>query len=297
MLGPMSKRHVLLRWLSVALALTFIVVSPPARADTKAECAKAYETAQEQRGQGKLREARKNLVTCSQSACAAFIKKDCTKWLSEVESSLPSVVFSAKAAGADVTDVKVSLGDEVLTESLDGRAIEMDPGTHTFVFESAKHGKKEVDAIVKEGQKAQSIEAVFAGAKPAAATPTEDEGAADGVSTEDASGRKTIAYVLAGVGVVGLAGFAYFGLSGNSDKDALECADTKTCSDEELDPIKKKYLYADISLGVGLVSLGVATYLLVTKPGKEAPPASAKRLRFDATPTRGGGFAAISGRF
>lgn len=296
----MSKRRVLLRWLAVALALTFFTASPRAHADAKAECAKAYESAQEQRGQGKLRDARKNLVTCSQSACAAFIKKDCTKWLSEVESSLPSVVFSAKAAGGDVTDVKVTLGDEVLTESLDGRAIEMDPGAQTFVFESAKHGRKEVKATVKEGQKAQSIEVVFEAPKgppSGAAAAGEGEGEPDSVSTEDASGRKTIAYVLAGVGAVGIAGFAYFGLSGNSDKDALECAETKTCTDDELDPIKKKYLYADISLGVGLVSLGVATYLLVTKPGKEAPPASARKLRFDAAPTRGGGFAAISGSF
>lgn len=289
----------MIRGFSVAVALASISASVPARADAKADCAAAYESSQEQRAQGKLRDARKNLVTCSQSVCPAFIKKDCGKWLSEVESVLPSVVFSAKANGQDVTDVKVTLGDEVLAEGLDGRAVEMDPGTQTFVFESAKHGRKELTFIVKEGQKAQSVEVELASAPPPAAVTTGDgaEPAGGAISTDEASGRKTIAYVLAGVGAVGLGGFAFFGLSGKSDQDGLACADTKTCSDEDLDPIKKKFLYADISLGVGVVSLGVATYLLLTKPAKESPVEEGKRVRFDVAPTRGGGFAAISGHF
>jgi len=289
----------MIRGFSIAVALASISASVPARADAKADCAAAYESSQEQRAQGKLRDARKNLVTCSQSVCPAFIKKDCGKWLSEVESALPSVVFSAKANGEDVTDVKVTLGDEVLAEGLDGRAVEMDPGTHSFVFESAKHGRKELKFVVKEGQKAQSVEIELTPAPSAAAVTTGDgaEPTGGAISTDEASGRKTIAYVLAGVGAVGLGGFAFFGLSGKSDQDGLECADTKTCSDEDLDPIKKKYLYADISLGVGVVSLGVATYLLLTKPAKESPVEEGKRVRFDVAPTRGGGFAAISGHF
>jgi hypothetical protein len=287
------------RGLAVAVAMASFAVSAAARADTKAECAKAYESSQEQKGQGHLREARQNLVTCSQSACPGFIKKDCAKWLSEVENLMPSVVFSAKDGGKDVTDVSVSLGDEVLAQSLDGHAVDMDPGTHTFVFESAKYGRKEVEVLVKEGKKAQSVEVQFAIEKSEAPRPDTNDGdrGTTGISTEESSGRKTIAYVLAGVGAVGLGGFAYFALSGKSDQNGLACADTKTCTDSDLDPIKKKYLYADISLGVGVVSLGVATYLLLTKPGKEAPVEQSKALRFDVAPQKGGGFAAVSGRF
>ena len=71
-----------------------------------------------------------------------------------------------------------------------------------------------------------------------------------------------------------------------------------TCTDEDLDPIKKKYLYADISLGVGLVALGVGTYLMLAPGGKsEAAAARAKRLRVDVAPHPGGGFASVSGLF
>lgn len=287
-----------------AFALAAVSLARPAVADTKADCAKAYEASQEQRSGGKLRAARESLVTCSQSACPAFIKKDCAKWLSEVEGAIPTVVFSAKAGSEDLSDVKVSLGDQTLAESLDGKAIPMDPGTHTFVFESAKHGSKELKFVVKEGKKAQNIEIVFevgkkaAGGDGDAGEPSGDSGAAK-ITTEDVKGSKTFAYVLMGVGVVGIGGFAYFGSSGKSDENALECAEFKTCTDDDLDPIKKKYLYADISLGVGLVALGVGTYLMLAPSGKSEVPAAgrSKRFRVDVAPQPGGGYASVSGLF
>lgn len=275
-----------------------MLVARPSAADTKKDCAAAYEASQEQRSSGKLRAAKESLVTCSQSACPAFIKKDCAKWLSEVEGAIPTVVFSAKAGTEQLSDVKVTVGEQVLTESLDGKAVPMDPGTHTFVFENAKHGKKDLKFVVKEGAKAQQIELSFEAPKAGDDTPpARDDGPAK-VGTEQVKSGKTLAYVLMGVGVVGLGGFAYFGLSGNSDKADLECADSKTCTDDDLDPIEKKYLYADVALGVGLVSLGIGTYLLLA-PGKkpEAAAEQAKRFQVDVAARPGGGFATLSGRF
>ncbi len=286
-------------WFPALLATLIVVAARPAGADTKKDCAAAYEASQEQRSSGKLRAAKESLVTCSQSACPAFIKKDCAKWLSDVEGSIPTVVFGAKAGNEQLSDVKVTVGDQVLAESLDGKAVPMDPGTHTFVFESAKHGKKELKLVVKEGAKAQQVELVFDAPKGAGddqpSTQTRDTAT---VGTETVKGSKTLAYVLMGVGAVGVGGFAYFGLSGNSDKSALECADSKTCTDDDLAPIEKKYLYADIALGVGLVSLGVGTYLLLAPSKKsEAAAEQAKRFRVDVAARPGGGFATVVGRF
>jgi hypothetical protein len=297
-----------LRGSAVAALLALSSTVRPALADTKAECAKAYEASQEQRSSGKLRAARESLVTCSQSACPSFIKKDCSKWLADVEGAIPTVVFSARAGDEDLSDVKVLLGDQTLAETLDGKAVPMDPGTHTFVFESAKHGSKELKFVVKEGKKAQIIELSFeASKKTGGGGGDADPGGGDTgggdtggtkISTEDAQGSKALAFVLMGVGVVGVGGFAYFGLTGKSDENKLACAEFKTCSDEDLDPVKKKYLYADISLGVGLVSLGVGTYLLLSSGGKrEAPVEQAKRFRVDVAPQRGGGYATLSGHF
>lgn len=287
-----------LRGILVALMLALVSVARPAGADAKADCAKAYEASQEQRSSGKLLAAKESLVTCSQAACPSFIKKDCSKWLSDVEGSIPTVVFSARFGSEELSDVKVSVGDKVLAETLDGKALPVDPGTHTFVFESAKHGVKELKFVVKEGAKAQQIQLAYEVPKSDQTDAGGTETGATTASTDQVKGSKTLAYVLMGVGAVGLGGFAYFGLSGKSDQDKLECADSKTCSDSELDPIQKKYLYADIALGVGIVSLGVGTYLLLA-PGKksEAAAEQAKRFRVDLAARPGGGFATVHGRF
>lgn len=263
-----------------------------ARADTKAECSAAYEKSQELKTATKLRQAREQLLVCAQSECPDFIKRDCSKWLGEVDATLPTVVFSAKAGGKDITDVKVMAGGEVLAESLDGRAVPWDPGSQTFVFESAEFGQKEVTFVVKEGQKAQSVEVSFG---DAGGTGDGGSGASfDSTKADD----KTLAYVLGGVGVVGLGAFGFFALSGKSDEDGLACAPSKSCTDDDIDPIKQKYLLADISLGVGVVSLGIATYLFL-KPSGNAEPAgdSARAMRVDVAPVTGGGFASVSGRF
>ncbi|MFO0565877.1 MAG: hypothetical protein U0263_09450 [Polyangiaceae bacterium] len=294
---------------SLSALLGLLTVGVPALADTKAECAKAYESSQEQRSSGKLRAARESLVTCSQAGCPNFIKKDCAKWLSEVEGSIPTVVFSAKAGNADLTDVKVSLGDQTLAESLDGKAVSIDPGTHTFVFESEKYGKRELKFVVKEGQKAQSVEISFEAAgggkkdvPTEGGTPETPSGGGDSgvkVDSSEPGGKKTLGFVLLGVGAVGVGGFAFFGLTGKSDEKKLDCADSKTCTDSDLDPIKKKYLYADISLGVGLVSLGVGTYLLATSGGgaKQGKTRKLPPVAFDVAPRPGGGFASVFGAF
>jgi hypothetical protein len=279
--------------------LSALALAPSTWASDKAQCASAYEAAQELRTQTKLREARNNLLVCAQAVCPAFIKKDCSRWLSEVEAALPTVVLSAKAKGKDLIDVSVKVDGDELAGSLDGKAVAVDPGPHTFTFESQELGVKELRYVVKEGQKSQSVEVEFTDveSEPGRPDPGGDTGTT--ISSGDAATSTTLAYVLLGVGVVGLGGFAYFGLTANSEKDELACADTKTCSDDELSPIRQKYLFADISLGVGLVSLGVGTYLLLSSGGKTspAPAEQSAKVRFDAAPARGGGFALVSGSF
>jgi hypothetical protein len=169
----------------------------------------------------------------------------------------------------------------------------MDPGAQVFTFESAEHGSKEVRFTVKEGQKAQSIVGDYGGEAPGSGAP------GGAVSTDDAS-DKTLAYVFTGVGVVGVGAFAFFALTGKSDENALKCADSKTCTDDDIDPIKQKYLFADIGLGVGVVSLGLATYFFLKPSADASEDATAEdsaRVKVDVLPTNGGGFASISGHF
>jgi hypothetical protein len=60
-----------------------------------------------------------------------------------------------------------------------------------------------------------------------------------------------------------------------------------------VDATRTKLLAADVSLGV--VSLGIATWLVLSRPEKEAPSDSAWKLQ--AAPLVGGGYAGVSRSF
>jgi hypothetical protein len=77
-------------------------------------------------------------------------------------------------------------------------------------------------------------------------------------------------YGLAGVGALGVAGFAVFATLGTSQKGDLERSCSPFCKTGQVDSAKTKYILADTCLGVGLVSLGVATYLLVKRHGESS---------------------------
>ncbi len=97
--------------------------------------------------------------------------------------------------------------------------------------------------------------------------------------TKKSPGRdNTLAYVLLGVGVVGVGSGTFFGfkaLGARSDAEA-DCKGS-LCSDaakDALDRDKTYSLLTDVSFGIGLVSAGVGTYLLLS--GDKEKPSEAR---------------------
>jgi hypothetical protein len=70
-----------------------------------------------------------------------------------------------------------------------------------------------------------------------------------------------LSYGLAGLGALGAIGFAVLDIQGNHRKADLEHSCSPYCQSSQVDEVKTKYLLADTCLAVGLVSLGVASYL------------------------------------
>lgn len=289
-------------------ALVVLLAAPSALAD-KAACSKAYTQAQVQKKAGKLTEAKKNLLQCAQKSCPGFINSECAKWLNEVESSLPTIVIAASdATGNDLTDVTVSSDGNKLTDKLGGMAIEVDPGQHTLRFEHEGAPPIEKKVLVREGEKARVIKVQFeAPATSNTSTPGGGSKADAGARVDTSSGgssSKTIAYVLGGVGIVGLGSFAYFGLTGSSQRsDLLDHCKNNVCDlpqdqiDSKRSSVKTKFLIADVSLGVGIVSLGLATYFFLKPDHSSEAQKDSARLRFDVMPTRGGSYATVGGKF
>jgi hypothetical protein len=137
----------------------------------------------------------------------------------------------------------------------------MDLGKHAVKFEYQGQTKEE-DVIIGAGQKNRNVTVTFGGAA-ATAGPTGPTGP---TPAEGGGGSLVPAIIVGGVGVLALGSFAIFGLGGKSDVSDLEKNCKPHCAQSDVDSAKTKLLIADISLGVGIVALGVATYLVITRP-------------------------------
>ncbi len=284
-----------------------MLVAAPGLADTQ-ECAAAYEKAQELKQETNLRQARDQLLVCAQDSCPDFIKGDCGKWLGEVEAAMPSVVFVVRDAdGNDIVDVTVKMGEDVLVEQLDGRAVNVNPGQQTFTFEIPGQDPVTKKVLITQGQKNRAVKIQLERDDPGegeggGATGEGDGATIDGGEVLEGTPNRTLAYIFGGVGGAGLISFAAFAAIGKSDENGLRDSCSPNCEDSQVDGVKKKYLIADVSLVLGIVSLGVGTYFFI-KPPKSDAKAEAKvertkpQLSFDVGATRRGGFATVLGRF
>jgi len=281
------------------LGLTLGVTLGPATASAAPpktqECLDTYSDSQRLRKAGQLRDARRALLVCSQDQCPAVVRTDCVPWLTEVEEALPSIVVVAKdASGHDTVAVRVLIGDEVVAESLDGRPLILDPGSHQVRFEHGSETPIERTIVMQEGVKSRRVDVSFAPDLPAAtaapkAIPPDQPGE---------RGEPVAGYVLTGVGVLALGSFAVFGLMGKAEADEYDetCAPTKTCDEDAVDGTRTKLLVADVSLLVGIAAVSVGVGLILHNKLSDPEPASAA-VRLELGPVPGGAAGLVTWRF
>jgi hypothetical protein len=258
----------------LAWALTFVAISATAKADSAKACAEAYEKAQEERKVGHISAAIEHLAKCAAQDCPSFVRKDCLQWMTDAESAQPSIVFSVRRDGVDLTAVEITADGNLLTKSIDGKAIAVDPGAHLFKFRAADGASAEKPLIVREGERNRIVEIDLGGIlHPVAAAPMASEQSRLAARDDTASPKPHtpwLPYSLVGAGALGVSGFAVFGLWGYNQKKDLERSCAPFCQSSQVDEIRTKYIVADVCLGVGVVSLGVATYLLLRDRGQPA---------------------------
>lgn len=264
------------------VALTIVGALAPSTAwaapDKKA-CLDAYEETQKLKKSGKLLDAKKQALVCAQSECPAVVRDDCTSWSVDLDKTIPSIVLVVTDAdGKDLTDAKAFIDGEEITAH--GKAIALDPGSHKLRVERVGYDTIEQAVVAHEGDKNRSIAVKFPKkadeAPKSDATPT-DTTPKTTTATPVARPVPASAWVLAGVGVVGLVGFATFGSMGKSKKSDLDSSGCKPdCAPADVDAAKRDFLIADVALGVGVLSLGIAAVLTLTRGEEPAPAASAK---------------------
>jgi hypothetical protein len=240
--------------LAPALPSTPPTVTVPSESADKAECLSRYEEAQVARRERRLLASRAALRICSGAACPSAIRADCVDWLDQVSHSLPSVVVTARARGADVLAVTVFIDDKLAAERLTGFALEIDPGLHKFRFESPPWPVVEREVLASEGVKDRHIDVEFAPPLPAAAQLT--------ARAEPKPFRlERSDYVFGGIALAGFATLGYFGGTGLYDAHQYETTCKPYCSASDVDAVRTRLVIADIGLAVGVVALAVGLFL------------------------------------
>lgn len=272
----------------LAASLAVAVASPSfafaqSKVDKKA-CTAAYEQTQKLRKSGKLVDAKKSALACAQEGCPTFVRDECTSWTVDIEKSMPTIVVAVvDDAGNDVTDVTVKLDGEAISAT--GGAVALDPGTHKVSVKRGDEDAIEQDVVAHEGEKNRRITVKLpskSAGKPdddkATTQPEKTETATDLPPEPVAASRPVPAtvWVFGAIGLVGVAGFATFGAMGMSKKSDLDAQGCKpNCAQSDVDAAKQKFLLADVSLGVAVVGLGLATVLFLSR-GTETPKAVGK---------------------
>lgn len=275
-LGRMRNRIVARILVSTVLMLA--MAPRHASAGGSTSCLDAAEEGQAQREKGELRAAKASFLKCVSERCARVIQTDCANWLSEVEQSLPTIALRMTDGEADVTDVKVFVDGKPFVDSIDGKAIAIDPGPHVFRFERNGHSTEE-RLVVTEGQKNRQL---------VVQAPTGTSNSREPPGPASRTSRSLVpAWIFGGVGVLGIAGFSLLWPTAISDFHDLRTSCRNHCTDAQVDPVRTRVIAADISLGVGIAALGVATWLFLSS-SPSTPKSKAARVDMRAS-SQGGG--------
>jgi hypothetical protein len=184
-----------------------------------------------------------------------MIRVDCVTWLDEVENSIPSIVLAARSERGDETRVRVVLDGEVVAERLDGRAMELDPGAHELRFELEPYPPVLASILVREGQRNRVIAAWFAQPPLPPPPPSPPPGGAPE--------PPTLALVLGGVAVAGVATAAGFGLAALRFRHDRREACAPLCTEDDERALRARAIASDVGLSVALLAAGGTALVLV----------------------------------
>jgi len=260
-------------------------------APTTTECITTYEDSVPLRKNHQLKAARAKLLVCSAESCPADIRAECMGRVADIDASMPTVVFEAKdAAGAIVFAVKVNMDGQVLAERLQGSALPIDPGEHTFTFEVAGRPSVEKHLMIFEGEKLRRERVEFEALAAAQPSPPPAAIAQSQRSEQPAPppgklslSKAKIAAVALGVGVAATGVGVAYGFVAMSRRDEASSICPSVCADMKgVNAWHDAHSAGNIATGGFIVgAVGIATgvvVLLLAKP--TADGAAGSRVSF-----------------
>jgi hypothetical protein len=261
---------------SAALSLALAKLAS-ANEPTKQECVSANENAQDLQRAGKLKDARAQFAMCTAKACPAVVREDCAERLRALDKVLPSVVFTLvvspkNASKFDLSAVRVAVDGAISAQPLDGTALSVDPGEHTFTFSVGERPPVSLNLSLHDGERLQR-QVVLDATSSAGHEPPSSE--------NRMSLTRLIGWSALGAGAAGVTLGSIFGIVAVSTKPSLssECHD-RACpafAQRDIDSLHFNAVAANVSFAIGVLGLGAGGALLLLFPEDKSPNAVPER--------------------
>ena len=184
-------------------------------------------------------------------------------------------------AGSDLPDLEIRRDGGVIRRAAWGTSMPIDPGEH--VIEASARGRIPWKESVTVGGKAESktVMVPLLDIAPTPATPPASvSSSAPAPTFESTPPNRAGAWVALGFGAAGVAVGSYFGIQAMSEQQTADDACQPRCTDGGLranDRAIKAANLATVGFGVGILGLGLGTYLWLANGGSHASSAAAPR--------------------
>ena len=255
------------------------------------------------------------VVTEAQQVGRADREKFARQHVAALEPHLSRLTIAVAPETARLPDVQVRRDRVVVGSAAWGVASPVDPGEHLIEVTAPGHKRwsTRVDVAADADRQEVSVPPLEEKAEDSTSPQSSDETTpvkppAPEAPKSAGGTQRAIAYVVGGAGIVSLGIGTVFGIQAISkSNDAKSHCNpapsfcTQAAVNENSDA-KSSALISDITLGTGVVAIGVGLYLLLSAPSNppppsDAPPAETSRLRVSPIFGRTSAGFAVDGTF
>jgi hypothetical protein len=185
--------------------------------------------------------------------------------------------------GSDLPELEIKRDGSIIRRAAWGTAMPVDPGDH--VIEASAQGKVSWKHTLTVRGKAEvkTVAIPMLESAPAIATvpaPGPTVPVATPSVVETRAPNRAAAWVALGFGTVGVAMGSYFGMQAMADQKTADDACQPRCTGDGLranDQAIKSANLSTVGFSVGLISLGLGTYLMLANSGSRAATTAALR--------------------
>jgi hypothetical protein len=242
-------------------ALSLMSMASEAHAEPPVTCVSSYENAQVSRKNGAIVRARAELSLCV-NACPEVLARDCATWLAETAPQIARVYLTLRRDdGAPLVSPRVFVDGFLQPGAGAGSAVELDPGAHEIRVESQGTAERRTTIQIGMGEtKELAIQLPRLAPLP---PPSEKVVTTSPPAYPFAIGGVGLGLALLG-GALGIAGHVEKDALGDPSDGTLDDGCAPQCDPSDVERIRAEWIAGGVIAGVGVLTLGTATILLIT---------------------------------